>query len=98
MQWNAARLRPRINFNLHHHGTSFAWHSDGHVCDDLRPIVWICVSIQPLRGLTLSVGCFETFYYQLQSKKTCCTYLPLPVLKGPSLMIHYPVSLSRHQM
>ena len=55
MQWNAAGLRPRINFNLHHHGTSFTWHSDGHICDDLRPIVWICVSIQPLRGLTLSI-------------------------------------------
>ena len=69
MQWNAARLRPRINFNLHHHGTSFTWHSDGHICDDLRPIVWICVSIQPLRGLTLSIGALSHFTMNCKARK-----------------------------
>ena len=69
MQWHAARLRPGINFNLHHHGTSFTWHPDGHVCDDLRPIVWICVSIQPLRGLTLSVGALRHFTMNCKARK-----------------------------
>ena len=69
MQWNAARLRPRINFNLHHHSTSFTWHSDGHICDDLRPIVWICVSIQPLRGLTLSIGALRHFTMNCKARK-----------------------------
>ena len=69
MQWNAARLRPRINFNLHHHGTSFTWHPDGHVCDDLRPIVWICVSIQPLRGLILSIGALSHLTMNCKARK-----------------------------
>ena len=45
MQWNTAGLRSWINFNLHHHGTGFAWQPDGYICYDLRPSVWICVSI-----------------------------------------------------
>ena len=55
MQWNAAWLHLRINFNLHHHGTSFTWHPDGDICYDLRPIVWVSVSVQPF-WLTLSIG------------------------------------------
>ena len=79
MQWNAARLRPRINFNLHHHGTSFTWHSDGYICNDLRPIVWVSVSIQPLYGLTLGIGALRHFTMHCKARKTCCTYLPPPV-------------------
>ena len=94
MQWNAARLRPRINFNLHHHGTSFTWHPDGYICNDLRPIVWVSVSIQILRGLTLGIGALRHFTMNCKARKPCCTYLPPPVLIGPSLMIHYRVSLS----
>ena len=69
MQWNAARLRPRINFNLHHHGTSFTWHPDGDICNDLRPIVWVSVSIQPLQGLTLSIGALRHFTLNCKARK-----------------------------
>ena len=69
MQWNAARLCPRINFNLHHHGTSFTWHPDGYICNDLRPIVWVSVSIQPLHGLTLSVGALRHFTVNCKARK-----------------------------
>ena len=60
---------PGSTLNLHHHGTSFTWHSDGHVCDDLRPIVWICVSIQPLQGLTLSIGALRHFTMNCKARK-----------------------------
>ena len=69
MQWDAARLRPWINFNLHHHGTSFTWHPDGDICNDLRPIIWVGVSIQPLHGLTLSVGALRHFTMNCKARK-----------------------------
>ena len=75
MQWNTAGLRSWINFNLHHHGTGFAWQPDGYICYDLRPSVLdLCQYIAP--WAYSQRWCFETFYYELQSKKTCCTYLP----------------------
>ena len=69
MQWNTAGLRPWINFNLHHHGTSFTWHPDGYICYDLRPSVWVSVSIQPLCGLTLSVGALSHFTMNCKARK-----------------------------
>ena len=45
------------------------WHPDGHVCDDLRSIVWICVSIQPLRGLTLSIGALSHLTMDCKARK-----------------------------
>ena len=69
MQWNAARLRPRINFNLHHHSTSFAWHSDGHICDDLRPYrLDLCQHTAPPR-LTLSIGALRHFTMNCKARK-----------------------------
>ena len=69
MQWNAAWLCPRINFNLHHHGASLTWHPDGDICNDLRPIVWVSVSIQPLQGLTLSFGALRHFTMNCKARK-----------------------------
>ena len=69
MQWNAAWLCPRINFNLHHHGTSFTWHPDGDICNDLRPIVWVSISIQPLQGLTLGIGVLRHFTVNCKARK-----------------------------
>ena len=37
--------------------------------NDLRPIVWICVSIQPLRGLTLSIGALRHFTMNCKARK-----------------------------
>ena len=67
MQWNTAGLRPWINFNLHHHSTSFTWHSDGDICNDLRSSVWVSVSIQPLQGL--SVGALRHFTVNCKARK-----------------------------
>ena len=69
MQWNAAWLRPWINFNLDHHGTSFTWHPDGDISNDLRPIVWVSVSIKPLQGLTLSIGALRHFTMNCKARK-----------------------------
>ena len=69
MQTNAARLHPRINFNLHHYGTSFTWHPDGDICNDFRSIVWVIVIIQPLQGLTLSVGALKHFTMHCKARK-----------------------------
>ena len=69
MQWNTAGLCPWINFNLHHHGASFTWQPDGYICNDLRPIVWVSVSIQSLHGLTLGIGALSHFTMNCQARK-----------------------------
>ena len=44
---------PGSTFTSHQHGTWLAWHPDGHICYYLRPMVWVCVCVQPLAGLLL---------------------------------------------
>ena len=82
LYWYASWLRSRVNLYFHHHGTWLPWHPDGHICDYLRPIVWVSICVQPLTGLTLSIGALR------QSKKTCYMYLLLltPFLKGLGLI------------
>ena len=80
MQWNAARLRPRINFNLHHHGASFTRHPDGDICNDLRPIVWVSVSIQPLcKGLLLALVLWDILLWTAKQENL----LYIPSTSGP---------------
>ena len=82
MQWNAARLRPRINL------TSIIMVP---ALPGILMVTSVMISdlssgsvsvIQPLRGLTLSIGALSHFTMNCKARKTCCTYLPLPVLKG----------------